>query len=161
MFESTEQRVSEQGRSIRKNEWLSELELEMIKKKTADETQNEDPGQENESHIEIVNEETFISLDQDNYITNNMKEGQSNEQSNDIEDAEAIELELGHRQIIQKLKEIMKEGKTKEGIMFKEVDKKMLRHAKQKANFAIKFIGTSNITQAKELIRVASMDGEK
>ena len=30
MFESTEQRVSDQARAIRKNGWLSELELEAI-----------------------------------------------------------------------------------------------------------------------------------
>ena len=32
MFESTEQRVSDQARAIRKNGWLSELELEMIRR---------------------------------------------------------------------------------------------------------------------------------
>ena len=114
MFESTE-RVCNQTRTNRKNGWLSELELEMIKRKIDHATQNEDSGQENESQIEIVNEETFISLKQENHITNN-NEGQSNEMRNDIEDAEANELELDQDniEISQKLKEIMKEKQQKE-----------------------------------------------
>ena len=149
MFESTEQRVCDQARAIRKNGWLSELELEMIKWKIDNEAQNEDSGHENGSQIEIVKEEMLISLDQDNYISNSNEEGQFSIPRNDIEGTEANEVDLDqdHRQIIQKLKEIMKEGKTTEGIMFKKVDKKMLRNATEKVNLAIKFIDTSNITQ--------------
>jgi len=76
IFESTEQRVCDQARAIRKNGWLSELELEMIKRKIDNEAQNEDSGQENGSRIEIVNEEMLISLEQDNYISNSNEEGQ-------------------------------------------------------------------------------------
>ena len=126
--------MCDQARAIRKNEWLSELESEINRRKIDDEAQNEDSGKVNESQIEIVNEETFISREQDNYITNNNEEGQSNEPRNNIEDKEAIEIELDqdYRQIIQKLKEIMKERKTTEGIMCKKVDKKMIRHAEKK-----------------------------
>ena len=159
MFECTEQRACDQARAIRKNGWLSELELEMIKRKIDDEAQNEDSGQENGSQIEIVNEETLISLDQDNYISNSNEEGQFSKLRNDIKDAEANEVEVDqdHRQIIQNLKEIMKEGKTTEGIMFKKVDKKMLRHATEKVNLAIKFIDTSKTAQTNDLIRAASV----
>ena len=41
MFESTEQRVCDQARAIRKNGWLSELELEAIKKHVEGESQSE------------------------------------------------------------------------------------------------------------------------
>ena len=41
MFESTEQRVCDQARAIRKNGWLSELELEAIKRQVEDEFQGE------------------------------------------------------------------------------------------------------------------------
>ena len=51
MFEFTEQRVCDQARAIRKNGWLSEPELERIKRKIDNETQNEDSSQENESQI--------------------------------------------------------------------------------------------------------------
>ena len=38
MLESTEQRVCDQARAIRKNGWLSELELELIRRTIDDET---------------------------------------------------------------------------------------------------------------------------
>ena len=41
MFESTEQRVCVQERATRKNAWLSELELEAIKRQVEDETHGE------------------------------------------------------------------------------------------------------------------------
>ena len=41
MFESREQRVCDQARAIRKNGWLSELELEAIKRQVEDEPQGE------------------------------------------------------------------------------------------------------------------------
>ena len=49
MFDSTEQRICDQARAIRKNGWLSELELEMIKRKIEDEEQNEDGNLEDEA----------------------------------------------------------------------------------------------------------------
>ena len=41
MFESTEQRVCDQARAIRKNGWLSKLELEAIKRQGEDKFQGE------------------------------------------------------------------------------------------------------------------------
>ena len=41
MFQSTEQRVCDQARAIRKNGWLSELELEGIKRQVEDESQDD------------------------------------------------------------------------------------------------------------------------
>ena len=40
-FESTEQRICDQARAIRKNGWLSELELEMIKRSVIEEEERE------------------------------------------------------------------------------------------------------------------------
>ena len=39
MFETTEQRVCDQARAIRKNGWLSDLELDMIRRKIENESQ--------------------------------------------------------------------------------------------------------------------------
>ena len=41
MFESTEQRVCDYARAIRRNGWLSELELEAIKRQVEDESQDD------------------------------------------------------------------------------------------------------------------------
>ena len=39
MFESTKQSVRDQGRAFRKNDWLSDFELEAIKRQVEDEFQ--------------------------------------------------------------------------------------------------------------------------
>ena len=41
LFESTEQRVRDQVRAIRKNEWLSQLDLETIRRQVEDDFQRE------------------------------------------------------------------------------------------------------------------------
>ena len=41
MLESTEQRVCDQARAVRRNGWLSELELEAIKRQVEDESQDD------------------------------------------------------------------------------------------------------------------------
>ena len=41
LFESTEQRVCDQARALRKNGWLSQLELETIKRQVEDAFQGE------------------------------------------------------------------------------------------------------------------------
>ena len=44
-FESTEQRICDQSRAIRKNGWLSELEIEVIKRKISKEDTRDGNGQ--------------------------------------------------------------------------------------------------------------------
>ena len=46
LFDSTEQRICDQVRAIRKNGWLSEVELEAVRRKV--ETENEQNGEEDE-----------------------------------------------------------------------------------------------------------------
>ena len=58
LFESTEQRVCDQARAISKNGWLSQLELEAIKRQLEDEFQGEF-GEDDPTEVEIVeNEDT-------------------------------------------------------------------------------------------------------
>ena len=49
MFDSAEQRNCDQARTIRKNRWLSDIELEMIKRKIENEAQNDAGCLEEES----------------------------------------------------------------------------------------------------------------
>ena len=95
MFESTEQRVCDQARAIRKNGWLSELELEGIKRQVEDESY--------------------------------------------------------HRAIVRQLKKIMVEGRTGDNIMFKKVEKKVLRVQGDRVNEAIKYLKSKSITQQKTI----------
>ena len=56
LFESTEQRVRDQARTIRKNGWLSQLELEAIKRQVEDEFQGEF-GEDTATEVETVENE--------------------------------------------------------------------------------------------------------
>ena len=63
MFESTEQRVCDQARAIRKNEWLSQLELETNKRQVEDEFQGEF-GEDAATEVKTVeNEDTTENKD--------------------------------------------------------------------------------------------------
>ena len=56
LFESTEQRVCDQARAIRKNEWLSQLELETNKRQVEDEFQGEF-GEDAATEVKTVEDE--------------------------------------------------------------------------------------------------------
>ena len=63
LFESTEQRICDQGRAIRKNRWLSQLELETIKRQVEDEFQGKF-GEDAAKEVETVeNEDTAENED--------------------------------------------------------------------------------------------------
>ena len=59
MFESTEQRVCDQARVIRKNGWLSKLELEAVKRQVKDESQGE-ICREQDKTVEVETIETDV-----------------------------------------------------------------------------------------------------
>ena len=60
-----------------------------------------------------------------------------------------------HRKIVGQLNEIMLEGKTSDGIMFKKVDKKTLKVQTDRVNEAIKYSKSKNITETNDLIKAA------
>ena len=127
MFESTEQRVCDQARAIRKNGWLSQLELETIKKQVEDEFQGES-GEDTATKVETVeNEDTAENEDiAENQIESVAEEIVNVEEVNNnvIDSADDTRHNLNdeHRKIVERLNEIMLEGKTSDGIMFKKVD---------------------------------------
>ena len=145
MFESTEQRVCDQARAIRKNGWLSELELEAIKRQIEDESQDDlYEGQD------VTVEAETVEIDA----------GAGEEEINDAEDSIGdIEGDMNeeHRMIVEQLKEIMKEGRTCDGIMFKKVDRKVLKVQTNRVNEAIKYIKSKSITETNNLIKAASV----
>ena len=59
MFESTEQHVCDQARAIRKNGWLSPLELEAITRQLEDEFQGEF-GENATTEVETVENEDMV-----------------------------------------------------------------------------------------------------
>ena len=66
-------------------------------------------------------------------------------------------LNYEHRKIAERLNEIMLEGKTSDGIMFKKVDKKTLKVQADRVNEAIKCFKSKSITEKNDLIKAASM----
>ena len=132
LFESTEQRVCDQARAIRKNGWLSQLELETIKRQVEDEFQGEF-GEDAATEVETVeNEDTAENEDMvENEVESVAEEIANVEEVNnnviDIVDDTRHNLNDEHRKIVERLNEIMLEGKTSDGVMFKKVDKKTLK----------------------------------
>ena len=62
-----------------------------------------------------------------------------------------------HRKIVERLNEIMLEGKTSDGIMFKKVDKKTWKIQTDRFNNAIKCFKNKNITETNGFIKAASV----
>ena len=127
LFESTEQRVCDQARAIRKNGWLSQLELETIKRQVEDEFQGEF-GEDAATEVETVeNEDTAENEDMaKNEIESVAEQIVNVEKVNnnfmDSVDDTRQNLNDEHLKIPEKLNEIILEGKTSDGIMFKKVD---------------------------------------
>ena len=62
-----------------------------------------------------------------------------------------------HRKIVERLNEIMLEGKTSGGIMFKKVDKKTLKVQTDNVNDAIKYFKIKSITKTNDLSKAVSV----
>ena len=62
-----------------------------------------------------------------------------------------------HGKIVERLNEIILEGKISDGIMFKKVDKKILKIQTDRVNDAIKYFKSKNITETNDLIKAASV----
>ena len=162
LFESTEQRVYDQARAIRKNGWLSQLELEAIKRQVEDEFQGEF-GEDDPTEVETVeNEDT---AENEAMIENEVEsvaeeivnvEEVNNNVTGSVDDTRHT-LNDEHRKIVERLNEIMLEGKTSDGIMFKKVDKKTLKVQTDRVNEAIRYFQSKNITETNDLIKASSV----
>ena len=157
MFESTEQRICDQARAIRKNGWLSDLELEMIKRSIKEE---EERGVENtlEGNSEGENEENQMNDDVEENVVNNVNDREIDDQNlgNFVVEDGVLEnvLTESQREIVESLKKIIMEEKTAEGISF---DKKKLKCQMNRVNQVIHHIRTKDITETNNLIMAATV----
>ena len=60
-------------------------------------------------------------------------------------------------QILEQLKRIMMEGRTGYGIIFKKVNKKVLKVQTDRINELINYLKNKSITETNDLIRAASV----
>ena len=123
LFESTEQRVFDQARAVKKNGRLSPLELETIKRQVEDEFHGE-CGEDAAAEVETVENEDMAENED---MVENEVESVTEEFVNVEKVNNNVNLNDDHGKIAERLNEIMLEGKTSDGIMFKKVDKKTMK----------------------------------
>ena len=66
-----------------------------------------------------------------------------------------------HQKIVERLIEILLEGKPSDGIMFKQIDKKKLKVQTDGVNDTIRYFKSKNITETNDLIKAASVSVEE
>ena len=143
LFESIKQRVCDQASAIRKNGWLSQLELEAIKRQVEDEFQDEF-GEDASTEVETVeNEDTaeneaVVENEVESVAGDIVNVEEVNNNVIDSADDTRHTLHGEHRKIVERLNEIMLEGKINDGIMFKKVDKNTLKVQTDRVNEVIK-----------------------
>ncbi|XP_063585458.1 uncharacterized protein LOC134762848 [Penaeus indicus] len=152
-FGTTGQRICDQARTRRKNGWLSELELEEIKRKVDAEV--------------LGNEEELLQVDEEennNEEYDAMEEARKGEEprhevvENEVETEERLtEASDETKDNAERLKAILVEGKRSDGIMFKKLDRKALKIQVDTVNEAIKYMKCRNITETNNLILAESV----
>ena len=112
LFESTEQRVCDQARAIRKNGWLSQLELEAIKRQVEEEFQcefGEDAAREVErvENEDTAKNEAMIENEVDSVAEEIVNVEEVNNNVIDSVDDTRHTLNDEHRKIVERLNELM------------------------------------------------------
>ena len=126
------------------NGWLSKLELEVIRRRIAQQDE-ESPGMENVQRSTDMDQNVIDEVD------GGLKNGQNidfivNEVDEDIPPEE--------RTTIDQVGEIIVEGVgNNHGYSFKKVDKERLEEETRKVNKAIKHVATKHITESNSLIK--------
>ena len=108
-FESTEQRICDQARAIRKNGWLSELELEMIKRSVIEEEER-DANNDVEDGREQIDNENLVDVDVEENVVNdvNMEENEQQNGGFPVVEDNVLEniLSESQREIVENLRKI-------------------------------------------------------
>ena len=150
VIEITGQRLCDQARAIRKNGWLSDLELENIQRMI-------------EAESEIVNE-SIEDVEENQTERDIVRTSERNEQIGDDSDETinnvAVNVETLDEEtqlIIAQLNKILAGGRNTDGISFKKVDMNTLNRTTAKVNRVIELIETKNITQTNNLFKAAGV----
>ena len=150
VFEITEKRLCDQPRAIKKNSWLSDLELENIRRMIEAESDvvNESIEDVEENQTERGIERTTERNEQ---IVDNSDETINNVAVNGETLDEKTQL------IIAQLNKILAGSRNTDGASFKKVDMNTLNRTTAKVNRVIELIETKNITQTNNLIKAAGV----
>ena len=151
LFNVTEQRLCDQARMIRKNEWLTTMELEEIKRRVLE--NNDEIEEEEEERESEENWRTGDQMEDDGRTALGEQVNPNNElQTDNI--AEATEEE---REIVTTLLTMMKQPEEDVNICFKKADKKRLSEETKRVNGVLKYIKTRNISETNRLMKVISV----
>ena len=93
-----------------------------------------------ESHDELCREQVVSVNAETVEIEGGAVEEEINDAKDSIGDTEG-DINGGHQVIVEHLKKIMVKGRTGDGIMFKRVDKKVLKVQTNRVNEAVKYLG--------------------
>ena len=149
LFEATEQRICDQARAIRKNNWLTEVEIEAIKRRIIQDDQVMDEIEQ--LHDEIEYEHVRVELDEQ---ADNLEEHEiPNEDEIFIEENT---LNDEDKDILKEIVDILKKKEFNGQIDFKKVDKFKLNEITKKINNVIRHIKANNITEINNILRAAS-----
>ena len=143
MFEIKEQNLCDQARMIRKNEWLSAIEIEMIKRYVL------------EDHSEI-NEENIT--DEENRVTEGDRENVLPEIGERVAPLFNIEGKSEEqREMMQEIVDIMRSEEREFIPGFKRIERKRLKQVAAKINEVVEDIQTDSITETNNLLNAISM----
>ena len=138
--------MCDQARAIRKNGWLSDLELENIQRII-------------EAESEIVNE-SIEDVEEDRTDMDIIRTSERNEQTDDDLDETTnnvtVNLEILDEEtqiIIAQLNQTLAGGRIIDGIFLKRVHMNTLNRTTAKVNRMIELIETKNITQTNNLLK--------
>ena len=136
--------------------------MEAIKRQVEDEFQSEF-GEDDPTEVETVeNEDTaeneaMVENEVESFAEDIVNVEEVNNNVTDRVDDTRHTLNDEHRKIVERLNEIILEGKTSDGIMFKKVDKKALKVQTDRVNEAIRYFKSKNVTETNDLIKAANV----
>ena len=139
VFEATEQRLADQARAIKTNQWLSEFELEEIKSRCND--------MESEREREIERDSSLRESD------NQQSESQNERRGIEI----SAEIDEESREILQ---DVMAKYNGTEELMpmnLRNVNRNSLKEKVKKVNSALRYVHTDDITETNRLILAAAV----
>ena len=133
--------------------------MEAIKRQVEDEFQGEFGATEVETveNEDTAENEAMVENAVESVAEEIVNVEEMNNNVTDSVDGTRYTLNDEHRKIVERLNEIMLEGKTSDGIMFKKVDKKTLQVQTCRVNEAIRYFKSKNITEMNDLIKAASV----
>ena len=144
-FKCSEQRLCDQARAIRKNEWLTLVELEEIKRRVL---------QEEEQEVDLTEERNVNDAD-------NVEEVEPEEVEIEIAGGE-VDMNEEQTEIVDSIVNMMKEDNVEAPKGFKKIERSKLDQEIKRVNQAIDFIQTSTISDTNRLIAaVATYVGQK